>query len=32
LSFSAAHAALKNARARRIMDCFPDVELPGWSG
>ena len=31
LGFEAARTTLKRLRAERIMDCFPDVEVPGWS-
>jgi len=31
LGFEAAHAALRRLRSERIMDCFPDVEVPGWT-
>ena len=30
LGFAAAQAALRELRTRRIMDNFPDVEVPGW--
>jgi hypothetical protein len=30
LGFAAARAALHELRARRVMDNFPDVEVPGW--
>jgi threonyl-tRNA synthetase len=32
LPFAAAHEALRTLRARRLMDNFDDVEVPGWSG
>jgi threonyl-tRNA synthetase len=31
LGFAAARAALHELRAKRLMDNFPDVEVPGWS-
>src|SRR5262249_55903547 len=31
LGLGAAHAVLRELRARRIMDNFPDVTIPGWT-
>jgi threonyl-tRNA synthetase len=31
VGLGAAHAALRDLRTRRVMDNFPDVEVPGWA-